>query len=283
MSTQKVIIGLVAGTIALGVGIAVQAPTGGLRRVVTGGGDVLGGSGTSTNPLTFTVHVGDGWSGTGSNGSALVLVPTWDAGWFGYGTDGACNFDGVTVVAGITPASNVYTLTRDIYCTVSDVSALVTVNTGGYRFLSKTSLNNNGTISRVGLTAGSNIGASALASGTMWGSAAGGTSGASGANAGNLLPRRWKDHGGTGGKGGDSTFATGTNGGVLGTTMTATNGDFNLTYYAMTAQTTNGSTSSAFSISAGGGAGAGVGNGSCIGTGGGSGGGAAAVFIRHNP
>ena len=279
MSTQKVIVGLVAGTIALGIGIAVQAPVGGLRRVVTGGGAVLGGSGTTSNPLTFTVHTTDGWHGTGSNGSALSLVPEWDAGWFGYGTDGVCNFDGSTVVAGITPAANVYLLPRDIYCTVTDIDGGITVNTGGYRLLSKVSLNNDGTISRVGNSSTSNTAAPGLSSGTLWGSAAGGAGGAaSGGASGNSLPRRWKDHGGTGGAGGNSTFSVGAGGGALGTAMAATNGDFSLTYYAMTAQTTNGSTSSSFTISAGGGGGAGVGNGSCIGTGGGGGGGATAVF-----
>lgn len=276
MSTGKVTAVVVAGVVALG--IAVSGSSGGLRRVAKGN-DILGGDGTTASPLTFTLHTGNGFHGTGSSGSGLSLIPEWDAGWFGIGVDGACNYDGSTVVAGVTPSANVYTLARDTYCDVTDIDGGITLNTGGYRHLSRTSLNNDGTISRAGNNATTATAGAGTSGAFMWGGAAGGAGHSGvGGSSGNSLPRRWKDHGGTGGQGGNSSQpCTGPTGGTLGTQMAASSGDFNLTYFASVAKTTNGTTSSSFTISAGGGGGCGAGNGSCLGTGGGGGGGAMVI------
>ena len=75
----------------------------------------------SENNNAFTVKA------AGSTGTALAF------GLYGDGSDGACAFDGSTVVLGITPSTNVYTLTRDIYASSITVSTGVTVKTAGFR------------------------------------------------------------------------------------------------------------------------------------------------------
>lgn len=54
-------------------------------------------------------------------------------GLFGDGSDGALTFDGSTVVLGITPSANVYTLARDIFASSITVSTGVTVKTASFR------------------------------------------------------------------------------------------------------------------------------------------------------
>jgi len=49
---------------------------GGLRKVFTNSAGVLGGSGTSGNPLTVTISQGSGLAGTGSSGDALATDTT---------------------------------------------------------------------------------------------------------------------------------------------------------------------------------------------------------------
>lgn len=60
--------------------------------------------------------------------------------------DGAVTFDGAATVLGFVPASNVYTLTRDIFCTNVTVNASVTVKASGCRIFCSGTLTNNGII-----------------------------------------------------------------------------------------------------------------------------------------
>lgn len=64
----------------------------------------------------------------------------------GDGTDGAVTFDGVTTVLGLAPAANVYTLTRDIFCTQITINAGVTIKSVGFAIFCQGVLLNNGTI-----------------------------------------------------------------------------------------------------------------------------------------
>lgn len=66
-------------------------------------------------------------------GPSATSPSTLAFGTFGDGSDGVCAFDGSTVVLGITPSANVYTLARDIFASSITVSAGVTVKAAGFR------------------------------------------------------------------------------------------------------------------------------------------------------
>ena len=84
--------------------------------------------------------------------SSSVIKLRWDTGTsgdnsiFGTGYLGSLTFDGSSVVAGLTPAGNIYTMSRDIYCTYLEVQSGVTLFANGFRVFVAGDLLNDGTI-----------------------------------------------------------------------------------------------------------------------------------------
>lgn len=75
-----------------------------------------------------------------------AIVPMW----YGDGSDSTQTFDGSSVVLGLTPSGNVYTLTRDILLASSTINNGVTINAAGFHIYCNGTLTNNGTISANG-------------------------------------------------------------------------------------------------------------------------------------
>lgn len=74
---------------------------------------------------------------------------------FGDGSDGAVEFDGTTVILGLTPSSSIYTLTRDIYLSGgSSIASGVTIKTAGFRIFCTGALTVDGTIQNNGNVGG---------------------------------------------------------------------------------------------------------------------------------
>lgn len=227
-------------------------------------------AGTSGNVLTS--------NGTNWSSSAPVVTASASLGFYGDGSDSSQTFDGSTVILGITPSSNIYTLARDIYLDSSTINSGVFILTNGYRIFCNGTLTNNGTIYFNG-NPGTNTGtAGALlsnttssinksASSTISISTAGGAgnTGAGSNGTGGTIPG-YGGIGGTGGTGGSgggnggTQTAGGPSGGSIRSLPTASFGFF---------VTSTGNTT----IQGGTGGGGGGGDGASKGGGGGSGGG----------
>lgn len=228
-------------------------------------------------------------------------------GLFGDGVDGALHFDGTTAVtlgdgSTLTPSSNIYTLTRDLFATTVIVDSGATVKTAGFRIYSTLSVANAGTLSANGKDA-SGATAGGTWSGTISsGSAAGGgvvtnaTGAAGSATAAQSLSGAGGGGGGSGtgspGAGGAVTAAdgwtskTGGTGGTAGTSgsaggaggatsILATRGNFHMLPTAALGFLSGNGTLNMLNGGAGGGAGAGDGTNA----GGGGGGGAACMIL----
>jgi hypothetical protein len=94
--------------------------------------------------------------------------------WFGDGTDGAVTFDGVAVVLGMVPNANVYTMTRDIFCTNITINAGITLRTNNFRVFCESVFHNLGTVNASG-TNGNNGAAGAAGVGGFGGASVPGT------------------------------------------------------------------------------------------------------------
>lgn len=95
---------------------------------------------------------------------------------YGDGSDGSVTFDGAATILSMAPSSNIYTMTRDIYCTAITINSTVVLKTAGWRVFCTGTILNNGTIHNDG-GAGSGTTAGAAATG---GSVTGGGVGAAG-------------------------------------------------------------------------------------------------------
>jgi len=115
-----------------------------------------------------------------STGLAAILK----IGSFGDGRDGSQTFDGSATVLGMVPISNVYTMTRNIYCTSITITGGRTVKTNGFKIFCTGTLSNSGSILCEGLagTAGSTstggAGATGIAATTEFMASASGGAGA---------------------------------------------------------------------------------------------------------
>lgn len=179
--------------------------------------------------VPFGATAVDALTGT-ANGNAKILPaqqlsPVIAAGLHGDGSDGAVLLDGTTTAsataAGITRASTVYNLTRDIYCTTLTLTGGAFIIPNGYRIFVSVALvvNVNFTIVANEHDASAGTGGGAIAAAYLAGSAGGGngaagTTGAAGANVTAAL-------GGAGGAGGLNTGSPATGGGTAGGTVTA--------------------------------------------------------------
>src|SRR5260221_747304 len=147
-----------------------------------------------------------------------IVNSSLEAGLLGDGSDGNLVFDGSSTVAGIAPASSVYTLARSLFASNLTVNSGVTISNLGYRIFVLKNLTNNGTISAAGKngaaggatgtsgaagasTPANDLGGSASGGGGGTGSGMGGTGG-SGGGAGSI---GMGGEGGAGGGGGTHT------------------------------------------------------------------------------
>ena len=155
-------------------------------------------------------------NGTASNNAiAYGQLTDWV---YGDGSDGTVTFDGTSTVLGMTPSSNFYTLTRDLYLANATINTNTFIWTNGYRIFCNGTFTGSGTaaigaISPLGnggslsqTTGGGGYPSSALAGAQ---SGAGSSTGA-GTNTANLS----NSLGGAGGNGGAGSNAAGTAGTV---------------------------------------------------------------------
>lgn len=191
---------------------------------------------------------------------------------FGDGSDGVVNFDGSTTVLGLAPASNVYTLTRDIYLyNGSQLSGSAVIKTVGFRiFCSGTltigasaKITDNGDDS----VAGSGIGGQPPSGSFYASGSAGGGGGFGNGAGGNSITTA--GIGGVGGTGGTGPGTTGGVGGAITAPLASAGG-----YPRNLVQALTGFPSSSVQYRGGSGGGGGGGqNGTGPGNGGGAGGG----------
>lgn len=219
---------------------------------------------------------------------------------FGVGSDSAQVFDGSATILGLAPSSNVYTLTRDIFCTdLTITGANTAINTAGFRIFVNGTLTfpasanpstgrifNNGTAG-VGITQGA-----AGGKGTVGGGGAGG----GGANFGGSASNGTGTSNSQGNNGGDSGFTITPQTGGVATQLTAIQGTLRQLHAAIMGHVCGVTTISGTFTDSGadtvtvsfpvswaqvqGGAGGGGGNSGTIGqAGGGGGGGGGVTFV----
>jgi hypothetical protein len=211
---------------------------------------------------------------------------------YGDGNDGVCDFDGTSVVLGLTPSSRVYTLTRDIYLADgSAVAALAFIKTAGFRVFCNGTLtiaatggiHNNGNAGAAG-TAGTGgaAGATTSTAGTLGAGAAGGAggSGNSAGSAGGASAIGFPGGTGIGGAGGGDGTHTGAVAGAF-TALVAGKGGGRHLLALITGQLFGAQTNDTASLLSliGGGSGGGGGCGDDADAGGGGGGGGAGYLM----
>jgi len=200
---------------------------------------------------------------------------------FGDGSDGNLVFDNVTTVLGISPASGIYTLNRDIFAQDMTVSSC-SVFTNGYRVYvrGKLTISSGASIQCNGKDAvGGGAGLSYTNAGTLWVSGIDGRAGVAangsaqvGINAG---PLTGSCIGGTGGRGGGITGAAG----GTGSTQTSNN---NFSYGNVILLTTGKAFIGSYThINGGGGGGSGAISGASGFSGGGGGGGGVVLICAY--
>jgi hypothetical protein len=228
---------------------------------------------------TGVTHSGKAWvhGPTALNFSGASSV----AGVYGDGSDGSPTFDGTTTVLGVAPASNTYTLARDLFLAGgATINSGVTIITNDFRIFCSGTLINNGTIKwngnpGSGATGGTPLsGASgSITSGNVSRSGGTGTTGAGGAGSAPSVPSL----GGSGGTGGaGSGGGGGARGNVTGPTAAQSNLRFGPAVPAGMLFSLGGTTL----IYAGAGGGAGGGDSTNAGGGGGGGGGCVVIAAK---
>lgn len=274
-----------SGSAAASLANPVTAAQGGTGLATLTAHNVLVGEGTGT--VAFAAPGASGQVLT-SNGAAAD--PTFQAAAggggnaiYGDGSDGTVTFDGSSVVLGITPSANAYTLARDIFVAAMTVNNGVTIVTAGFRIFVAGTLTNNGTIKWDGNNGNAATPGGALnnVSGSISansGAASPGTAGGAGATGvgSGGTNQTITSLGGRGGSGGAGASA----GGAAGT-QTANgpgNGSIRALPWAILGQLQQGVNSSTV-VCVGGGTGGGGGGGDATHAGGGGGGGGGIVIV----
>lgn len=242
----------------------------------------------TSNGAGATLWTTPSGGGSGVTGTAI----------YGDGSDGAANFDGTTVVAGMTPSVNVYTCTRNYYFTSATVNATVSVVTANFSIRGTAGLSIAAANTSTGGSVNNNGGAGGAGSGTTGGT--GGTSsgvgsigggngtpcvggaGGSGVNgagiAGTSFNTALRRAGGLGGIGGASVGAAGAAG--TGTALAPTSGT-SRSLGALNGWTDGGGGPNFLGTPfAAGGSGGGGGSGAAAGGGGGGGGGVLSLAFK---
>lgn len=186
-------------------------------------------------PPGLRVVLVDGTSITGDGRTVALTSGTIGASFFGSGADGSVTFDGSSVVLGITPSSNTYILTRNIWPSTMTVNTGVTIKTTGWMIVCSGTLTLSGTalIHGNGVDAVANTGAAQnwstsltyLGGGGAGGGGATGNGSNGGVNTGVGVPRRFQQPllagVGTGNNGTNGGVAQGGTGGSSGAGLTS--------------------------------------------------------------
>lgn len=195
---------------------------------------------------------------------------------YGDGSDGSVTFDGSSIVLGITPSGNTYTLARDIFLASSTIDNGVSIVTNAFRIFCNGTLTNNGTIQWNG-NAGTNTGTQGAqlsnSNGSISNTIVAQSGGAGNTGAGSAPGGSLNFHfGGTAGAGG----AGGSSGGSAGTVVAPAPQGSSIRYFPCNIfGKAIGTTSAVFNGGAGGGGGGGDG----VNKGGGGGGGGGIVIV----
>jgi hypothetical protein len=184
-------------------------------------GQVVQSGGAAANPAystaTYPSTAGAAGNVLTSDGTNIVSDLPGGLGFYGDGSDGSVTFDGTTVVLGITPVANVYTLLSDIFLSSATIDSGVTIRPNLYKIYCSGTIENNGTIQMNGNDAVLNTAGASISNATgsvNTGTSAGG-GGAGGINAGsNGIGSIANTIGGRGGAGGSGASAGG-NGGTI--------------------------------------------------------------------
>lgn len=250
-------------------------------------------AGMTADGVVYASGVNSTFASTTAGVSGQVLTsngpgnaPTWQAsasniglGVFGDGSDGSPTWDGSTVVLGITPSGNTYTLSRDIFLASSTINNGVSIICNAYRIFCNGTLTNNGTIQWNG-NAGTNTGTGGAAltnsSGSISTNALVGSTGGTGNTGagGNGATATAVNFGSIGGNGGGGSSGGGSAGPT--TALSATDGSIRAYPMCLSRMTSGAGTSVGFAGGTGGGGGGG--DATHVGGGGGSGGGIVMVI-----
>lgn len=178
---------------------------------------LVGGAG---NTITSVTPGSVGFVPTSNGASVDPSFQGVGLGVFGDGSDGTPTWDGSTVVLGITPSANAYTLARDIFLGSSTINSGVSIISNGYRIFCNGTLTNNGTIQwngnngSVGAGGGAALANSNSSINTNVQAGSAGGSGATGAGSAGTTPSGPINLGGQGATGGTGGSAGGAAGGV---------------------------------------------------------------------
>lgn len=218
---------------------------------------------------------------TNSSGNINLEVTGEDRGLGVYGTgiDGSVTFDGTSVVLGITPSANTYTLTRDLMLASSTINSGVSIRVNGCRLFCNGTLTNNGTIQWNGNNAAGATQGSAMSNVfSTYSSNAGGTAG----GGGTISVGSNGSVGGSSGSGGNGGAGSNGAGGSGGVSTPVSGGLVRVFPFALIGQITNGNGGWGVRGAAGcGGGGGGGGNTGNSGGGGGGGGGVIIMAVRQ--
>ncbi len=149
---------------------------------------------------------------TTTTGLKWVTLPTiYGPNIFGDGSDGSVTFDGSTTILGMVPSGNVYTMTRDIFCTNITINNSVFLKPAGHMIFATGTLTVGGTLSAVGAN-GVNGTAGTTQAADGFGVGGAGGAGGAGVSDGTIRGSIAGKSGGLGGTGGTSAGTAGTAG-----------------------------------------------------------------------
>jgi hypothetical protein len=250
---------------------------------------------TSVTEIDFTSGAKVSSGGAGVADVAIPTTPSGSIGGYavyGDGSDGSPTFDGSTVVLGITPSGNTYTLARDVFLAAPTINNGVSIITNGFRVFARDTLTNNGTIKWDGNDATANTGGGGVSnanssfntgstSANQPGTGGGqGNTGAGSVGVSQSTSSRGS-YGGNGGNGGTGSSGGGTGGVVV--ARTSIMGEIRYVVPALMLQFVTGNfatSTQAFGVMGGAGGGGGGGDGAAAGGHGGGGGGVVGVYAR---
>lgn len=185
---------------------------------------VTGANGKVTGDITLTAGSNVTITQSGKTFTFATVAGLLSAGLFGNGSDGAGVADGSGTLAGLSPSSSIYTLTRDVYFTDLTISTGVTIKANGYQiFVSGTltingtgTIQNNGGDGSAGVTGSGSSGGAGGGGGTLapGGTLPAGIAGIAGGTGGNANANNIGNPGTDGGNGVSANPSIGVSGSV---------------------------------------------------------------------
>lgn len=244
-------------------------------------GDLPAATTSAQGAVEFDTTTPAATSTAGATGSAAT-VPRRDhvhaqtyGGVFGDGSDGSVTFDGTTTILGMAPVSDVYTLTRDIFCTSVTINSAATIITNGWRIFCTGTVTISGTVQANGNSATSGTNEHTAAAGTGTGTLGGGRPGSAGVATGTAATATASAGVATGAPGGGGNGSTGTGGASAGAAPSTGVGWLRTPFAVLATAIFN--SSGVNRVDGGGGGSGGGGDGTNFGGGGGSGGGVVTI------